>query len=297
MAARRCSPEIIVLGDLHGHYDEEDERFLIERKADLCLFVGDLGDEDPDMAERVATLGTNFRVILGNHDAWESFRHKEVLPRLRACLDAIGRRHLAYDVLDLPQAGVGIVGCRPFSWGGPSLRSPEVYEDLYGVTDHESSAEAIVEAATRSRFQQIVLLAHNGPHGLGSRPSDIYGKDFGKPGGDWGDLDLRLAIRRLKSLGFQIPLVIAGHMHHRLHYPRGEHRRHCLVKPDTVYVNPARVPRIVENSNGVIERHYLSVRIADGVLLELSEFYVSAHETRVARLYSREETAQGRSAV
>jgi hypothetical protein len=70
-----------------------------------------------------------------------------------------------------------------------------------------------------------------------------------------------------------------------------------LVKPDTVYVNPARVPRIVENSNGVIERHYLSVRIADGVLLELSEFYVSAHETRVARLYSREETAQGRSAV
>ena len=142
-----------------------------------------------------------------------------------------------------------------------------------------------------ARHQDIVLVAHNGPRGLGSRPGDIYGKDFGKPGGDWGDLDLRIAIRELKSLGYRIPLVVAGHMHHQLSYPRGELRRRCVVKPDTTYVNPARVPRIFRARDGALCRHYLSIRMAEGRLVALDELYVTSQGIEATPMIANLKTA------
>jgi uncharacterized protein (TIGR04168 family) len=281
----RPAAELIVLGDLHGHYDEVDREFLTRRDAALCIFIGDLGDEDPAITRRVSELAVPLLVLLGNHDAWESFHLKRITPALRQCLDALGPRHFAYTTHELDVFGVTLVGCRPFSWGGPSLRSPEIYSELYGISSHEESAAAIVAAARRAQHSDLVIVAHNGPTGLGRKPADIYGKDFGKPGGDWGDRDLELAIRELKESGFRIPLVIAGHMHHRLVHPRGKERRRCVAKDGTVYVNPARVPRIFPGADDELVRHYLSVAMADGKLHAVRELYVKGRTIRSESLW------------
>ncbi|MCB9883055.1 MAG: TIGR04168 family protein [Planctomycetes bacterium] len=280
------SREIWFLGDLHGHFDEEDRKLLCQKDPALTVFVGDLGDEDPKMARRVAELPLKTGCILGNHDAWLSFRTKAPTEALLESLEILGDRHLAYASLDLDALGVSVIGARPFSWGGPSLRSPELYSELYGVLDHESSAAKIVEVARGARYRNLVIVAHNGPYGLGKRSSDIFGKDFGRPGGDWGDLDLQLALRKLEACGFEIPLVVAGHMHHLLFHPRGEFRKRCLVTPTTVYVNIARVPRIFRTSDGDTVRHYASARFDDGKLIELTEHYVREEHSRDVTLFS-----------
>ena len=113
-----------------------------------------------------------------------------------------------------------MVGCRPFSWGGPALRSEAVYDELYGVTDMRSSADRILDAVERARFQDLLLVAHNGPKGLGKDPWDIYGKDFGRPGGDWGDKDLQIALKEIPAMHKHVQCVVAGHMHHRVTKPR-----------------------------------------------------------------------------
>lgn len=261
-----------------------------ETDPTLTVFVGDLGDEDSRIAQRIADLPMPTCCILGNHDAWLSFRQKAPTPALRKSLEVLGSKHLAYSYRDLDEAKISLVGCRPFSWGGPSLRSPELYDELYGVTDHESSAARIVEAAESAGHRTIVLVAHNGPYGLGKRSSDIFGKDFGKPGGDWGDRDLQLAIRQLTSKGFRVPLVVAGHMHHQLMFPRGDFRKRCVVKRDTIYVNIARVPRIFRSSEGETTRHYARARFADGRLRTLSEFYVRPSQTKQIDLFNTDES-------
>lgn len=280
---------ICFIGDLHGHFDDEDVRYLSEQDPAMTVFVGDLGDENPAMARRVTDLPFETRCILGNHDAWLSFRQKAATPALQESLEILGDRHLAYSSVDLEGAEVSIIGCRPFSWGGPSLRSPELYEALYGVTDHESSAAKIIETAENAKYRNLILVAHNGPYGLGKRSSDIFGKDFGKPGGDWGDRDLQLALRGLADRGFRVPLLVAGHMHHQLMHPRGDFRKRCLVTPATVFANIARVPRIYRTSDGHSVRHYTRARFADGRLLHLTELYVAPGNTREVQLYRSDE--------
>ena len=175
-------------------------------------------------------------VILGNHDAWRSFGEKQLSDALNSSLDALGSDHVAYDVREVPSAGVSVVGARPFSWGGPSLRSPELYDELYGVRTMRESAAAIVEAALSAQHRDLVILAHNGPTGLGSNSGDIYGKDFGKPGGDWGDHDLALALQRIEGFGLRVRAVIAGHMHHVLLHPRGAERTRFVQSDWTEYI-------------------------------------------------------------
>jgi uncharacterized protein (TIGR04168 family) len=125
--------------------------FLERTRPELTLFVGDLGDEDVEMVRRVAALSVPKVVMLGNHDAWQSFGRKESTENLRESLDLLGDDHLAYAVREVPAAGVSVIGARPFSWGGQSLRSPELYDEIYGVHTMRQSAAAIVDAArTRS---------------------------------------------------------------------------------------------------------------------------------------------------
>ncbi len=272
--------ELLIVGDIHGHFDDEDVRFLRERGATLTLFVGDLGDEDPDMTQRVADVDVPKVVILGNHDAWESFRKDELTPSLRKSLDILGDLHLAYAKLELPELGISLIGARPFSWGGPSLRSPEVYELLYDVKTMEDSAEKIIALAESAEHDTIVILAHNGPTGLGTRPYSIYGKDFGKPGGDWGDQDLGWAIAALKDRDFNIPLVIGGHMHHRLVGNRSAKRQRYVNDNGTFYLNPARVPRIFESRDGRLLRHFATCNFEDGELTGVHELVASSDDVK-----------------
>ena len=268
-------PSLLIIGDVHNLWRREDSYFVENGEHDLALFVGDFGDEDVSIVQTIANIDAPKAVILGNHDAWRSFSEKRVTPNLRKILAALGGTHLAYAVREWYDGGVSILGARPFSWGGRSLRSPEVYRDLYGVNDHEQSADRMVECARRCEHREIVILAHNGPTGLSMETHDIWGKDFGKsPRGDWGDEDLELAIDRIKGLGLRIPLVIAGHMHHKLITPRGAERTRFLRHGGTVYVNSAVVPRTKRLADGVDVSYFLRVFCKRGRLERLEEIWV-----------------------
>ena len=278
---------LVAIGDIHRCWREVDSAYLERTRPDLALFVGDLGDElrehDAEgdkveqTVERIAGIEVPKAVILGNHDAWRSFGEKQLSDALNSSLDALGSDHVAYDVREVPSAGVSVVGARPFSWGWPSLRSPELYDELYGVRTMRESAAAIVEAALSAQHRDLVILAHNGPTGLGSNSGDIYGKDFGKPGGDWGDHDLALALQRIEGFGLRVRAVIAGHMHHVLLHPRGAERTRFVRRGDTLFVNCAVVPRVVRDERGEELSHFIRMRWERGECQSLEEVWVDTH--------------------
>jgi hypothetical protein len=62
----------------------------------------------------------------------------------------------------------------------------------------------------------LLLLAHNGPAGLGSEPHSICGVDWRSEAGDWGDPDLAAVLQQLQEQGRRVGLVLHGHMHHMI---------------------------------------------------------------------------------
>lgn len=270
-----------VVGDVHRWWRSADSTFLERTRPDLALFVGDLGDEDVEMVRMVAALPIDKAVILGNHDAWQSFGKKAATPKLRECLSLLGEDHLAYGVREVPRAGISVIGARPFSWGGPTLRSPEVYDEIYGIHTMRQSAAAIVDAARNALHRDLVILAHNGPLGLGELTTDPFGKDFGKPGGDWGDRDLALAIQRIEGFGLRVRAVVAGHMHHKVAHPRGSERTRFVRRGDTLFLNAAYVPRVRTTASGDEWSHFLRTHWRAGECLGVEEVWVDVHGDEV----------------
>lgn len=265
---------LTIVGDVHRNWGATDRRFVEESRSALTMFVGDLGDEDPALVREIAGVAAPKVVMLGNHDAWQSCSNKKVTAALRDSLEALGDDHLAYRVRDVHEARISVVGARPFSWGGPSLRAAEVYQELYGFHTMRQSAVRIVEAVRKAAYQDIVLLAHNGPLGLSERSDEIYGKDFGKPGGDWGDRDLAIAIPRIRDLGFRIRAIVAGHMHHRLVHPRGAERIRFVRSGSMLVVNPAVVPRHRTSNAGEQLSYFVQMHWRDGACTGVEEVWV-----------------------
>jgi len=108
------------------------------------------------------------------------------------------------------------------------------------------SAKKIYDtAAGAPEGHSVVLLAHNGPTGLGSRMDDICGRDWVPSAGDHGDPDLERAITDLqRETGVSIPLVVFGHMHKSLAYGRGLRKMIAFGANHTIYLNGAVVPRV-----------------------------------------------------
>ena len=279
MPSRPSDPiaNLTVVGDIHRWWRPADATYLERIRPDLTLFVGDLGDEDVEIVKAVAKLPIPKAVMLGNHDAWQSFGRKTSTDRLRECLAVLGDDHLAYSVREVPAAGISVVGARPFSWGGQSLRSPELYDEIYGIHTMRQSAAAIVDAARHAQHRDLVILAHNGPLGLGGETHDIFGKDFGKPGGDWGDRDLALAIQRIEGFGLRVRAVIAGHMHHRLVHPRGGERTRFVRREGTLFCNAAYVPRVRQGEDGEELSYFLRTSWRAGECLGIEEVWVDVH--------------------
>jgi uncharacterized protein (TIGR04168 family) len=279
LTSRRTPSDAVltVVGDVHRWWRSADVTFLERSRPDLALFVGDLGDEDVEMAQRIASVPVPKAVVLGNHDAWQSFGRKVSTPKLREILAALGEDHIAYAVREVPAAGISVIGARPFSWGGPSLRSPELYDEIYGIHTMRQSAAAIVDAARNAQHRDLVILAHNGPLGLGDRTSDVFGKDFGKPGGDWGDRDLALAIQRVEGWGLRVRAVIAGHMHHKLVAPRGAERTRFVRRGETLFLNAAYVPRVRQAEDGSELSYFLRTLWRDGECTGVEEVWVDVH--------------------
>lgn len=70
---------LVLVGDVHGEWDSDDERAVDFLQPHATLFVGDIGEEAVPLVERIAAFAhrqptRNVAVQLGNHDACEDLR-------------------------------------------------------------------------------------------------------------------------------------------------------------------------------------------------------------------------------
>ncbi|KAJ3698957.1 hypothetical protein LUZ61_002662 [Rhynchospora tenuis] len=240
---------IAVVGDVHDDWElGEDSRALQFLQPDLVLFTGDYGNENVELVRSISNLQMPKAAILGNHDCWHTHQFSDKKPdRVQQQLECLGEEHVGYERLDFPAVKLSVVGGRPFSCGGDRLLRPRLLSKRYGVNNMEESAKKICKAAWGTPAENIVIiLAHNGPTGLGSKVNDICGRDWVFGGGDHGDPDLAEAISELQSnTQIPIPLVVFGHMHKSLAYSSTNFRKMIAVgNKETVYLNGAIVPRV-----------------------------------------------------
>ncbi|XP_029126061.1 uncharacterized protein LOC109792784 isoform X2 [Cajanus cajan] len=289
------SIRIAVVGDVHDCWNfEQDSKALEFLQPDLVLFTGDFGEENVEVVQSVANLEFAKAVILGNHDACEE------KDKVQLQLECLGKEHVAYRRSDFPLIKVSVVGGRPFSCGGKQLFRKKLLSARYGVKDMDESAKRIQKAALGTPEDHfLILLAHNGPTGLGSGVDDICGKDWVFDGdGDHGDPDLAHAISLLKENNeVSIPLVVFGHMHKELAYGNGFRKMIVVGADKTIYLNGAVVPRIKrlgdEDKRNLDDESALSspeakgtrraftlVEISEGRVAKIAESWVSVVEDR-----------------
>ncbi len=246
---------IAVVGDIHSEWSDLDNDLLRQLDLDLVLFVGDLGNEDVAVADRISQLELPKAVILGNHDAWFTASpwgqskcpyDRTTEDRVQQQLDILGIHHVGYGQLDFPELNLSVVGSRPFSWGGRDWRNKDFYQKRFGVGGFTESIERITNAAAQTSTDRLIFIGHNGPTGLGNEPEDICGRDWEATGGDYGDPDFAAALAAVKATGKSIPLVAFGHMHHRLRHTQERLRTAYQQVDNTLYLNAARCPRVVE---------------------------------------------------
>ncbi|VAI83486.1 unnamed protein product [Triticum turgidum subsp. durum] len=248
---------LAVVGDVHDDWIlDEDTKALHFLQPDLVLFTGDYGNENVQLVKSISDLQFPKAAILGNHDCWRTHQFSEKK------VDRV-RLQLA----------------------------------RYGVDDMAGSARKIYDAATAAPEEHsVILLAHNGPTGLGSRIDDICGRDWVAGGGDHGDPDLEQAISDLqRETGVSIPLVVFGHMHKSLAYGGGLRKMIAFgANNQTIYLNGAVVPRVkpAEAMNpstistserdelqesasvGPMSRAFTTVDLFDGTVEKISEVWV-----------------------
>jgi uncharacterized protein (TIGR04168 family) len=290
---------IAIVGDVHEQWSTADSDALQALNLNLVLFVGDFGNESVNVVRQIAALPLAKAVILGNHDAWYSASpwgrakcpyDRATTDRLQEQLDLLGPSHIGYSHLDFPDLNLSIVGARPFSWGGPDWKNKDFYQERYGIGSFEDSAQRIAQTATQTQCDRLILLGHNGPHGLGANPEDPCGKDWMPIGGDHGDPDLTDAIHLIKTQGKQIPLVTFGHMHHDLRNRKDRLRTSAITKNNTLYLNAARCPRVIETDRGLL-RNFTIVTFV-GLELRSAELVWVDSSSHIARCESLFELSQ-----
>lgn len=321
-AAQQAAPSIrlAVVGDVHSQWDADSEAALLSLGADVAVFVGDFGEENVQLIKRIAALPCPKAVILGNHDAWfsltkngrqryaramaastalaaqqqQAFSAGGSTPAISAQLQALGPDHLGYCSKRLPNLGLTLLGGRPFSKGGKQWSDvADFYAEHYGIAGMQDSAMRILDVALAAPEEDIkVLVAHNGPRGLGARRHNICGVDWTEPEADFGDPDLAEALDMMAAQGVRVPLVLFGHMHSQL---KGSGLRNMAeVDPDSgiVYLNSAVVPRVrrlplrtdggKHGSGGggggaadtILSHHFLVVELRQGVVAAARDVWV-----------------------
>lgn len=293
---------IAVVGDIHDQWEADDGIALKQLGVDLVLFVGDFGNESVEVVRAIAALDIPKAAVFGNHDAWYSASEwgrkkcpydREKEDWVQQQLDLLGENHVGYGKLDFPRLNLSVVGSRPFSWGGEVWKNAKFYQERFGVTNFDESIARIVSAAKNTTYDTVIFLGHNGPFGLGARPEDPCGKDWQPLGGDYGDPDLAEAIAQSRTFGKTIPLVTFGHMHHNLRHTQQQMRTAISATSEgTVYLNAARVPRIVQERSER-QRNFSIVSLENGVVSQISLVWVGQDSNLVSEqiLYCRTESA------
>lgn len=297
---RKQTIKIAVVGDIHNQWEADDAVALHQLGVDLVLFVGDFGNESVNVVREIAALDLPKAGVFGNHDAWYSASDwgKQKCPYDRSKedwvqdqIDLLAESHVGYGKLDFPKLNLTVVGSRPFSWGGDVWKNAEFYQQRFGVTSFAESAEKIIAAAKSAAYETLIFLGHSGPVGLGDRPEDPCGKDWQPIGGDYGDPDLAEAISSARKLGKSIPLVTFGHMHHNLRHTKAHLRKAVFASEGTVYLNAARVPRIVQNGPERW-RNFSIVSLQAGVVAQVALVWVGPDLTVVSEEIIYQNTSQ-----
>ncbi|NET49012.1 MAG: TIGR04168 family protein [Merismopedia sp. SIO2A8] len=268
---------IAVVGDVHDLWEAQEETILKQLGVDLVLFVGDFGNESVDVVRRVAALKIPKAAIMGNHDAWYTatpwgktqcpYNRKEE-DWVQQQLDLLGPAHVGYGRLELPQFNLTVVGSRPFSWGGSDWKYKRFYRDRFQVRNFRESVQRMMTEVEAAAHNTLIFLGHCGPQGLGDRPEDLCGKDWGRAriGGDYGDPDFMDVIAEAKMMGKSIPLVTFGHMHHHLRHRTDRERVKAMMHSDkTLYLNGASVPRIKGTGSDRLF-HFSLVQLVEGAV-------------------------------
>ena len=271
---------LAIIGDVHLAFNKKDVAYFNGSDIDLILFVGDLaqytGRGGRRIARVLALLNKPTLIIPGNHDNVSAVQMLSETLGLNGLSDALGRgqrgRFTPY------QEGFGpvilggyslhsfvfgtyafdVIVCRPHSMGGQRLHFQRYLSEAFGVFSFEDSVQRLKERIDESNVNTLIFLSHNGPTGLGASRDDIWGCDFRSEQGDYGDADLEAAVAYAKSVGKQVLLVAAGHMHHALR--GGGTRKWITRREETLYVNAAKVPRI-EDVRGVKIHHHVRVEL------------------------------------
>jgi len=270
------SVRLAVIGDVHLAFGPADVRHLDAGGYDAILFVGDLSGYARAGALRVAryvrSLKTRTLVIPGNHDTAGAPQLFAELMQNETAIEmlSVGQRErvealrgelapaelVGYSLHRV--AGLSLIAARPHSFGGPRLAFRPYLTEAFRVSSIEQSAARLRWLVDDAQGPRVVFLAHNGPTGLGDRRDAIWGCDFRRGEGDFGDPDLEQAITHARVKGKRVIAVIAGHMHHAL---KGRGTRKWIEEQDgTLYVNAARVPRVFKQ-DGVEKRHYVELVI------------------------------------
>ncbi|MDF3818500.1 metallophosphoesterase [Leptospira sp. 96542] len=249
-----------LIGDIHAYWDKEDIDYFNSSDYDFLFFTGDINGTP--LQKKVSFEGLTKRAYLipGNWDSTsligiigEVIQSKNLIR-----LGQIGQNRrskifvnqiqplsvMGYSTITVSkELDLSLLVGRPYAMGGGLSFAPNLRKN-YFVSTMEESIEKYKSLIQGVKEKNIFILSHNGPFGLGAEPKSMYGADFKKSGGDWGDLDLQEAIKFAKQIGKKVPVVMSGHMHHKV--SKKKERETLQYTGGTFYINGAKVPRIQE---------------------------------------------------
>ncbi|GBF51569.1 calcineurin-like phosphoesterase family protein [Leptospira ryugenii] len=257
-----------LIGDIHGFWSEKDTEYFNQSEYSALFFTGDLGwfrwngNLSPkfkfqNLKKRAFLIpgnwdGTNLIGILGevfNHSflkRWGSIGYQKRMKHLSEICRPVPV--LGYSSIVLSEeADLALIVTRPHAMGGGFSFNRNISQ-YHLVANMEESLIKLKKIIDTTKQKNLFFLSHNGPKGLGSARTSMYGADFKKEGGDFGDEDLSFAIQYAKEIGKKVPAVLSGHMHHGIPSLQKE-RESLLYKEGTFYINGAKVPRIKGNQH------------------------------------------------
>jgi uncharacterized protein (TIGR04168 family) len=159
--AKNCT-RIVCVGDVHDDWNAVDESALRALRPNLVLFVGDYGNENVEIVQRISDFAATdgapaVAAVLGNRDGFYSMSalgrdncpyDASVSDRVQQMLDLLQPYNPGYkSIIYQTPTPLSVVGGRPLTWGGPHWKHAKFYRKYFKVGDMDHSSELISDAA------------------------------------------------------------------------------------------------------------------------------------------------------